>query len=115
MAPTLHRFAGRCPPRGSNFAWGGPAQKLAPTLHRFAGRCPPRGRIFAWGGPAQKLVSTLAGMTCLMRGSVGDILAAPGGAEAIARYLDACIAVKIAAPSWEWRERCLGDTDRATV
>ena len=32
-------------------------------------------------------------MTCLMRGSVGDILAAPGGAEAIARYLDACIAV----------------------
>lgn len=38
-------------------------------------------------------LSTLAGMTCLMRGSVGDILAAPGGAEAIARYLDACIAV----------------------
>ena len=28
-----------------------------------------------------------------LRGSVGDILAAPGGAEAIARYLDARIAV----------------------
>ena len=38
-------------------------------------------------------LSTLAGMTCLMRGSVGDILAAPGGAECITRYLDACIAV----------------------
>ena len=38
-------------------------------------------------------LSTLAGMTCLMRGSVGDILAAPGGAHAIARYLDACIAI----------------------
>jgi 2-dehydropantoate 2-reductase len=38
-------------------------------------------------------LSTLAGMTCLMRGSIGDILAAPGGAQAIARYLDACIAI----------------------
>ncbi len=28
-----------------------------------------------------------------MRGSVGDILAAPGGAECITRYLDSCIAV----------------------
>ena len=32
-------------------------------------------------------------MTCLMRASVGDILAAPGGAQAITRYLDACIAI----------------------
>jgi 2-dehydropantoate 2-reductase len=32
-------------------------------------------------------------MACLMRGSVCDILAAPGGAQAITRYLDACIAV----------------------
>ncbi len=38
-------------------------------------------------------LSTLAGMTCLMRASVGDILAAPGGAQAITRYLDACIAI----------------------
>ena len=28
-----------------------------------------------------------------MRASVGDILAAPGGAQAITRYLDACIAI----------------------
>ncbi len=39
------------------------------------------------------VLSTLAGMTCLMRGSVGDILAAPGGAACIKSYLDACIAV----------------------
>ena len=32
-------------------------------------------------------------MTCLMRASVGEILAAPGGAQAITRYLDACIAI----------------------
>jgi 2-dehydropantoate 2-reductase len=38
-------------------------------------------------------LSTLAGMTCLMRAGVGDILAAPGGAQAITRYLDACIAI----------------------
>ena len=38
-------------------------------------------------------LSTLAGMICLMRASVGDILAAPGGAQAITRYLDACIVV----------------------
>jgi 2-dehydropantoate 2-reductase len=38
-------------------------------------------------------LSTLAGMTCLMRAAVGDILAAPGGAQAITRYLDSCIAI----------------------
>lgn len=31
-------------------------------------------------------LSTLAGITCLMRASVGDILAAPGGAQAITRF-----------------------------
>ena len=36
---------------------------------------------------------TLAGMTCLMRASVGEILAAPGGSQAITRSPDACIAV----------------------
>ena len=39
------------------------------------------------------VLSTLAGMTCLMRGSVGDILAAPGGADCIKSYMEACIAV----------------------
>ncbi len=27
----------------------------APTLRRFAGRCPPRGRVLPWDGPAAKL------------------------------------------------------------
>ncbi len=38
-------------------------------------------------------LSTLAGMTCLMRGSVGDILAAPDGRALMQRYLDSCIAI----------------------
>ncbi|GAA6142890.1 hypothetical protein NBRC116584_27080 [Hydrogenophaga sp. 5NK40-0174] len=44
LAPTLHRFAGRCPPRGLT-RLGAALRRvgLAPTLHRFAGRCPPRG------------------------------------------------------------------------
>ena len=32
-------------------------------------------------------------MTCQMRASAGDILAAPGAAQAITRYLDTCIAI----------------------
>lgn len=36
-------------------------------------------------------IATLAGMTCLMRGSVGEIVAAPGGAALICRaYAEAC-------------------------
>ena len=38
-------------------------------------------------------LSTLAGMTCLMRGSVGDILAAPDGQKLLQRYIDSCIAI----------------------
>lgn len=36
---------------------------------------------------------TLAGMTCLMRASVGDILAAPHGHSLIRRYFDSCVAI----------------------
>ena len=38
-------------------------------------------------------LSTLAGMTCLMRGSIGDILAAPDGQKLLQRYIDSCIAI----------------------
>jgi 2-dehydropantoate 2-reductase len=38
-------------------------------------------------------LSTLAGMTCLMRGSVGDILSTPDGEALFTRYLDASIAI----------------------
>jgi hypothetical protein len=41
MAPTLHRFAGRCPPRGREFSLGRPgAEFMTPMLHRCAGRFP---------------------------------------------------------------------------
>ena len=38
-----------------------------------------------------------AGITCLMRASIGDILAAPGGGEAMFSLFDECCAVAIAA------------------
>jgi 2-dehydropantoate 2-reductase len=43
------------------------------------------------------MLATLAGMTCLMRGSVGDILAAPGGRAAIMSLFGECRAVAGAA------------------
>ena len=36
MAPTLHRFAGRCPPRGLIFLGAALRKIAAPTLHRFS-------------------------------------------------------------------------------
>ena len=38
-------------------------------------------------------LSTLAGMTCLMRAPVGDILAAPDGRDLMRRYVNACEAI----------------------
>ena len=38
-------------------------------------------------------LSTLAGMTCLMRASVGEILATEDGRGLMQRYLEACIAI----------------------
>ena len=38
-------------------------------------------------------LSTLAGMTCLMRATVGQILAAPDGRTLMRRYLDSCITI----------------------
>jgi 2-dehydropantoate 2-reductase len=38
-------------------------------------------------------LSTLAGMTCLMRATVGELLAAPGGKEMMTAYLDTCMDV----------------------
>ncbi len=45
----------------------------------------------------EKLVflSTLAGMTCLMRGSIGEILATRDGKIHTQRYLDSCIAIAV--------------------
>lgn len=41
-------------------------------------------------------ISLFAGITCLMRASVGDILAAPGGREAMFEVFDECCAVATA-------------------
>jgi 2-dehydropantoate 2-reductase len=41
-------------------------------------------------------LATLAGGTCLMRGAIGDIAAAPGGADLVLRLLDECRAIAAA-------------------
>lgn len=41
-------------------------------------------------------LATLAGSTCLMRSAVGDIAAAPGGADFVLRLLDECRAIAAA-------------------
>ncbi|MEQ1651194.1 MAG: 2-dehydropantoate 2-reductase [Hyphomicrobium sp.] len=43
------------------------------------------------------LLATLAGMTCLMRANIGEIVAASGGAAQISAMLDECCAVASAA------------------
>ncbi len=43
------------------------------------------------------MIATLAGITCLMRGSVGEIVAAPGGGEFVNRFLDEAAATATAA------------------
>jgi 2-dehydropantoate 2-reductase len=56
-------------------------------------------------------LATLAASTCLMRASVGDILAAPGGKDFILGALDECSAVAAAeghAPSGPFFERVRG-------
>ena len=42
------------------------------------------------------MIATLAGITCLMRGSVGEIVAAPGGTDFVNRFLDEAAATAAA-------------------
>jgi 2-dehydropantoate 2-reductase len=42
-------------------------------------------------------LATLAGSTCLLRGSIGDISAAPGGSEFVLRLLEECRSIAAAA------------------
>ncbi|HXR36361.1 MAG TPA: ketopantoate reductase C-terminal domain-containing protein, partial [Candidatus Binataceae bacterium] len=42
------------------------------------------------------MLATLAGVTCLMRGSIGDIAGAPGGREFVERFFDEVVAVATA-------------------
>ncbi len=39
------------------------------------------------------LLATLGGVTCLMRGAIGEIEAAPGGADFVLRFLDEVVSV----------------------
>jgi 2-dehydropantoate 2-reductase len=39
------------------------------------------------------LLATLGGVTCLMRGNIGEIEAAPGGADFVLRFLDEVVAI----------------------
>ena len=41
-------------------------------------------------------LATLAGVTCLMRGTIGDIVGAPGGREFVERFFDEVVAVATA-------------------
>ncbi len=41
-------------------------------------------------------LATLAGVTCLMRGTIGDIVGAPGGVDFVERFLDEVVAVATA-------------------
>jgi 2-dehydropantoate 2-reductase len=43
------------------------------------------------------MLATLAGITCLMRGSVGEIAATPGGSDFVNRFLDEAAAIATAA------------------
>ncbi|MBL6750832.1 MAG: 2-dehydropantoate 2-reductase [Nevskia sp.] len=56
----------------------------------------PAGDIFQALWEKWVMLASLAGMTCLMRASVGDIVAAPGGRELMLRCLDECAAVAAA-------------------
>ncbi len=61
-APTLRRFAGRCPPRGLTRLGAAlrrvePAlvsEEMAPMFRRFAGRCPPR-RLTCLGASLRRI------------------------------------------------------------
>jgi 2-dehydropantoate 2-reductase len=39
------------------------------------------------------MLATLGGITCLMRGNIGDVVAAPGGASFILSFLDEVVSV----------------------
>lgn len=65
------------------------------------------------------LLATVGGVTCLMRGTVGEIEAAPGGADFALGLLDECVAVATAAgfaprPAFMTRARTLLTTAGST-
>ena len=59
VAPTLRRFAGRCPPRGLNFLGAAKRKFVASTLPHFISSLPPEGANFPRGGPSGNSAATL--------------------------------------------------------
>ncbi len=55
------------------------------------------------------MLASLAGVTCLMRGTIGEIVAAPGGSDFINRFLDEVVAV-VSAAGLAPREQFVADT-----
>ena len=87
------------------------ALTLGPRFPAQTGRCKELHGILASGGFEARysdaiirsmwekwvLLATLAGMTCLMRGNIGEIVATKGGAQQINDFLDECCATANAA------------------
>jgi len=79
---------------------GGPSDRTAALASLFttagvAGRASPAVMQDMWEKFVQ--LSTVAGITCLMRASIGEILAVPCGREAMFQLFDECCAVATAA------------------
>jgi len=64
------------------------------TGARFDGKASPQILLEMW--EKWVFLSTLAGSTCLMRAAVGDIAAAPGGADLVLGLLEECRAIAAA-------------------
>lgn len=79
---------------------GGPSQRVESVAAELADagidtRVPEDILAAMWG--KWVFISTLAGLTCLLRGTVGDVAAVPGGRDFVAALLAECAAVASAA------------------
>lgn len=68
-------------------------QRVTAALSNAGFDARPSGRIVQDMWDKWVFLATLAGITCLMRASVGDIMAAPGGREITLELLGNCLAV----------------------
>src|SRR5882724_3323922 len=78
---------------------GGPSDRMAALVHVFeVSGVEARASSGVIHDMWEKFVqlSTVAGITCLMRATIGEILAVPGGREAIFQLFDECCAVATA-------------------
>lgn len=72
-------------------------QRITAALSNAGFDARPSSRIVQDMWDKWVFLATLAGITCLMRASVGDIMAAPGGREITLELLGNCLAVATAA------------------